>query len=125
MALLAESVGNPTDSGLEELIATCRQNGYPALWIASRSDQPIGVLRLDSEVRSHCTITHIAVAKEFRSRGIGRKFIEFIRDDLGFMRAEAETDDDALGFYEACGFVVESIGENSYGIRRYKCLIRL
>lgn len=124
LALLAESVGNPTESELEKLVATCRPAGYPALWIASYADRPIGVMRLDSQDQSHCTITHIAVDTNLRGRGVGRKFIEFIRDDLGFRQAEAETDDDAIGFYKTCGFKVESIYQNRYGIQRYKCAVR-
>ena len=125
MALLAESVGNFKVSELEALITTCRHVDYPALWIANRFDRPKGVMRLDSQDRSHCTITHIAVDMTSRRQGIGRKFIEFIRDDLDFRQAEAETDSDAIGFYEACGFKVESIGVNTYGTRRYKCVMRL
>ncbi|MCY4129234.1 MAG: GNAT family N-acetyltransferase [Gammaproteobacteria bacterium] len=124
MALLAESVGNPTDSELEKLVATCNPADYPALWIASVFHRPIGVMRLDSQNRSNCTITHIAVDANLRGRGIGRKLIEFIRDDLDFRQVEAETDSDAIGFYQACGFKVESIQQNSYSIQRYKCTFR-
>lgn len=123
-ALLAEAVGNPTESELEKLVETCRPAGYPALWIASYADRPIGVMRLNCQDRSHCTITHIAVDANLRGQGIGRKFIEFIRDELDFRQAEAETDDDAIGFYRACGFKVESIQQNSFSIQRYRCTVR-
>lgn len=94
------------------------------MWIASCTGRSIGVMRLDSHDRSHCTITHIAIHANVRSQGVGRILIEFIRDELEFDQAEAETDGDALGFYEACGFEIESIGENSYGTQRYKCVVR-
>lgn len=125
LALLAESVGQSTESALAELVDSCKPDDYPAIWIASGSDRPIGVMRLDSEDRTRCTITHIAVDKDLRSRGVGRLLIEFILDDLGFRQVEAETDDDARGFYEACGFIAKSIGENRYGIQRYRCLVRI
>ena len=124
-AVLAESIGNPTDSKLKALMESCTYGGFPSLWIASRSDAVIGVLRLESQSRSRCTITHIAVHQRLRGQGIGRNLIEFIRDELNFRQEEAETDDDALGFYKACGFEIESIGENSNGTRRYKCVVRV
>ena len=123
-ALLAESIGNPTARKLEELIESCTQDDYPALWIASSSDRTIGVLRLDARGPSTCTITHIAVLLELRGQGIGRKLIEIIRDDLNFKCAEAETDDDAVSFYKSCGFKIEPLGVNRYGIQRYKCVTR-
>lgn len=123
-ALLAEAVGNPTAGKLEEVIESCTQDDYPGMWIADCSEESIGVMRLDSQDRSHCTITHIAVRAKVRSQGVGRILIEFIRDELKFDQAEAETDDDALGFYKACGYEIESIGENSYGTQRYRCVVR-
>lgn len=123
-ALLAESVGNPTTRILEELMESCTQDDFPALWIASYSGTAIGVLRLESQDQSHCTITHVAVRQSFKGQGIGRKLVEFIHDDLNFGHAEAETDDDSVGFYKSCGFKVEESGENGYGTKRYKCVVR-
>lgn len=123
-ALLAEAVGNPTGKKLDELIGTCNKADFPALWIASCSDSVVGILRLESEGRSRCVVTHIAVHQSSRGQGIGRKLVEFLRDDLNFRQAEAETDDDALGFYKSCGFMHESVGEQIQGTQRYKCVIR-
>ena len=81
-------------------------------------------MRIDSRDRVHCTITHIAVDANLRGRGVGRKLIEIIRDELGFKQAEAETDDDARSFYKACGFEVDSIGKNNFGVPRYRCVVR-
>ena len=83
----------------------------------------VGVLRVDAHRRFRCTITHIAVAHRFRGQGFGQRLIEFIRDELNFEQAEAETDDDALGFYRACGFEIESLGESSFGTERFRCVI--
>ena len=124
MALLADSVGSSSERELEELIESCTQDDYPTLWVAFCGDRPIGVLRLNSQDRAHCTITHIAVHPNLRGQGVGRKLIEYIRDERDFRQAEVETDDDALGFYKACGFEIESIGDNSFGVQRFKCVIR-
>ena len=123
-ALLADSVGNPTTKVLEELMESCTQDDFPALWIANCSGTAIGVLRLESQDQTHCTITHIAVRQNVRGQGIGRSLVEFIRDDLRFRQAEAETDDDSVGFYKSCGFKVEESGENRNGTKRYTCVVR-
>lgn len=125
LALLADSVGSSSERELEKLIESCMQDDYPKLWIAFYHDRLVGVMRLDARDRLHCTITHIAVDANLRGRGVGRKLIEFIRDELDFKQAEAKTDDDALSFYKACGFEVDSIGENSFGIQRYRCVVHL
>ena len=122
--LLAESVGTPTDAALKELIESCATDEFPRLYIASFHSALVGVLRVDAYRRSQCTITHIAVAHRFRGQGIGQRLIEFIRDEMNFVQAEAETDDDALGFYRACGFEIDSLGEDSFGNKRFRCVIR-
>ena len=121
--VLAESVGTPTDTTLKELIESCTRDEFPRLYIASFHSALVGVLRVDAHRRFRCTITHIAVAHRFRGQGFGQRLIEFIRDELNFEQAEAETDDDALGFYRACGFEIESLGESSFGTERFRCVI--
>ncbi len=123
--LLAASVGNATAEALDTLIQSCVREGFPSMWLASCDGAPVGVLRLDSQNRGRCTITHIATSPKWRGQGIGRKLIEFARDNFGFEQIEAETDDDALEFYKACGFAVEPLGENKYGVQRYRCVLRV
>ncbi len=40
----------------------------------------------------------------------------------GMVRVEAETHVGAVGFYEACGFEVESLGELYPGTERFRCV---
>lgn len=121
--LLAESIGNATEEKLQELIQSCASDEFPSIWIARYNDEIVGVLRLDSRDIG-CTITHIATHPGFRRRGIGRKLVEFIREKLKFGHTVAETDDDGVSFYKACGFDIESQGKNEFGVQRYKCVRR-
>ena len=120
--LLAESIGNASEAKLQELIQSSGSDDLPSIWIASWNDALIGVLRVDSLTRGRCTITHIATHPRYRRQRVGLSLVEFIRDELKFEQAEAETDDDAVHFYEACGFEVESLGRNEFGVQRYKCV---
>jgi len=64
-------------------------------------------------------ITGIAVAAHARKRGIGRAMITALREMQG-LPMEAETDDDAVGFYLKCGFAVEEAASKG-GARRWVC----
>ncbi len=116
--LLAEALGDPTQSELEALMQSCVHDGFPGLWIARSSDTTVGVMRLESSESSSCVITHIATHPKYRGHGIGRELVDFIRDDLKFACAEAETDDDAVLFYKACGFKCELLCDSIYGVKR-------
>ena len=117
-SILAESVGAPTEAAVGEPMQSCTSNSLTTLWVARCEDTPVGIVRLDSSDRSRCIITHIAVHLEWRGVGTGRRLIAFVRDDLRFGQLEAETDDDAVGFYRSCGFEIEPLGEKYPGIQR-------
>ena len=121
-SILAESVGKPTEASVEALIQSCTSDSPTTLWVARCAGAPVGILRLYSSERMHSIITHIAVHPEWRERGIGRKLIEFICDELKSDRIEAETDDGAVGFYRSCGFEIEPLGERYPGVQRYRCV---
>lgn len=66
-------------------------------------------------------IESISVAKPYRKMGIGKKLIHYIVDTLDINTIEAETDDDAVGFYRNCGFCIEDLGFKYKNVRRYRC----
>ena len=67
-------------------------------------------------------ITKIAVAEHARGRGIGRSMVTGLREKAG-LPIEAETDDDAVGFYQKCGFAAEEAAPKG-GRRRWACLLK-
>jgi len=58
-----------------------------------------------------------------RKQGIGRKTIEPVRQSFGARSLIAETDREAVGFYERCGFTIESMGECYPGVERFRCTL--
>jgi ribosomal protein S18 acetylase RimI-like enzyme len=58
----------------------------------------------------HAVVRHIAVDEACRQRGIGRAMIEHAREAHGPRSLTAETDQDAVGFYERCGFSSQAVG---------------
>lgn len=69
------------------------------------------------------TIKSIAVATAYRKIGIGKRLIQYTIDTLKLNSLEAETDDDAVGFYRSCGFQIEDLGYKYKSTRRYNCLL--
>lgn len=55
-------------------------------------------IRLDSQ--SVAEILHIAVGKESRGKGYGRRLIELVVQEEVLTGLSAETDCDAVGFYQ-------------------------
>ena len=84
--------------------------------------QLVGLIGIRDE-GSAVEVVHIAVATEHRHQNIGRKLLEHVR--LLHPRASlvAETDRDAVAFYQKCGFACESLGEQYPDVERFRCVL--
>ena len=65
-------------------------------------------------------VTHLAVAEGSRRRGYGRACLEDASRRAGKRPLVVETDDDALGFYQACGFKLVGRRPHPSGTVRYR-----
>ena len=72
---------------------------------------------------SLCEIKHIAVSPKQRGDGVGRAMIDFIIDTYSSCTIIAETDKDAVNFYQTLGFKITSLGETYPGVERFQCLL--
>lgn len=109
-----------TAEALEEACAHCRsgewtfigwQEGDEVLACAGAEQLGIGTIGIHS----------IAVEPEWRHRGLGRMLLDALAECLSAERLVAETDDDAVGFYGHCGFVVED-APSKFGRARFWCV---
>lgn len=64
-------------------------------------------------------ICHIAVAPQYRHKGIALRMIREIIVMHELTCVEAETDKEAVEFYKKIGFQVKSLGEKYPGIERF------
>ena len=87
----------------------CRMNGH---------DVGLIILRLHE---NSAEVLNIATDAAFRHMNIGRFLLEQTMVQCCVNALEAETDDDAVGFYRRCGFIVERRGEID-SRARYRCL---
>jgi ribosomal protein S18 acetylase RimI-like enzyme len=109
-----------------ELVERYERSDSWCLYGYKRAGRLVGVIGLEPRGGGGVgdtagTIRHIAVTPEARLQGVGRRLIDLAVARHALAVVEAETDGDAVGFYEACGFRIESLGELYPGIERFRC----
>jgi len=122
---LLDQSGYPADrmaQHTERILSHIREDHDLCLLGASFDDVLVGLiaLKLTSEVRA--VIRYLVVDRQHRGDGIGRWMIESVWKRHSLSCLEAETDDDAVGFYKRCGFLVHPLGKVDRGILRYRCV---
>jgi CubicO group peptidase (beta-lactamase class C family) len=86
---------------------------------------PIACIGLEPGGRDEAEITSLAVLPDWRRQGFARALIFGACEHLGLRAVEAETDGEAVDFYRAIGFAVESLGERFPGVERFRCRLEL
>ncbi|WP_241535900.1 GNAT family N-acetyltransferase [Indiicoccus explosivorum] len=92
------------------------------LYIAEVENEIRGCIGIWPTEDSDAEILHIAVEPRYRKSGIGAQMISRVQESHQFRRMEAETDEEAVGFYRNCGFRIESLGEKYLDVERFKCI---
>ncbi len=111
----------------EKLAALATQYARDPSWSAHAlfsGREPLGVIGLEVEAPGRGRIRHIAVTRQERRNGVGRRLIRQCREASSLSEMRAATDSEAIAFYAQCGFSVRSLGENEYGVERFECLWR-
>ena len=123
--LLAASTFEPTYEKMAAKTDEIRQDDSRELYIWVENGYIYGVCGFIAHP-DHVEILNIAVAENTRSRGYGSAMIAALCDKYG-TAIHAETDDDAVGFYQKCGFETTEIhkqyGDNKY--RRWVCVLSI
>ncbi len=116
--LLAYSLYQPTAEKIQERIALY-QSPDVYVYACIEYDEYLGlvVYRLCDQT---VTILDIAVHEEVRGRGVGSFLIDGLLNESKASQVFAETDDDAVGFYQNYGFRVTEI-KTVYDCKRYQC----
>lgn len=121
LEILKESVFNPTK---EKLIK--RANHYEnkdgiVSYGYMYDNMILGLIVLDNTSKNEMIILDIAVKKDKQKLGIGRDLLNYVICELKPRILVAETDDDAVGFYEKNKFEIVNLGEKYSNINRYEC----
>jgi ribosomal protein S18 acetylase RimI-like enzyme len=118
--LLALALGNPTLERLQKLLEEFYVEDGHTLFVASDRSRLTGVIGLDHTAAPHGWIIHLAVRPDLRRRRIGKNLINHATNTLGLISIAAETDQDAVEFYRACGFEIREIESRWPGTRRFR-----
>lgn len=87
------------------------------------NNELVGFIGFSYQSKNTVTIRHIAVRRDQRGKGIGRKMISEIFRNYNLHNVIAETDKDAVKFYRKIGFTIQSLGEKYPGTERFLCQV--
>ena len=119
--LLSMSLGYPSPEQVERARARYDpEAGWHLLGYAPAGPL-LGSIGIQITGPGEGTVRHIAVLPAYRSQGIGRRLLQHAVEADRLHRLVAETDQDAVGFYRRCGFIITSLGERYPGVERFKC----
>ena len=119
--LLAMAVGQSTPERLRQLVDEFYAAEGRSIFVAVQESKIIGVIGMVHSDRSHGIIAHLTVHPDTRRQGVGCQLINNTVTALELKDIEAETDQDAIDFYRACGFETQEIESQYPGVRRFRC----
>ncbi|HNX13774.1 MAG TPA: GNAT family N-acetyltransferase [Oscillospiraceae bacterium] len=111
----------PTPEKLALRAAAYQADPDVSVFACFDKEKPLGTIVLTNHGAQSFEIMSIAVIPNCRNQGIGSKLITYAAQSLHCAQITAETDNDAIGFYRRCGFVITSLGEKYPKCIRYLC----
>lgn len=92
----------------------------PILGIESEGEL-VALIGLRLDPPCDAIIRHIVVRRDRRGLGLGHEMVTSVCQMFSLKGLAAETDRDAVEFYRAVGFEIESLGEKYPGTERFLC----
>lgn len=113
----------PTEEKFKKKIDTFLNDNSVKVFACLYYNEIKGVIAISFAEQYKIEIFGIAVDMCARHQGISSFMISKLADDYGLLCVYAETDDDAVGFYQKSGFNVTEFSEtyDSETVIRYKC----
>lgn len=118
-AILADSTGEGTPEAARRSIDEVRAEAPDRVFGGLMRGQLVAVYTLRRDGMANL-IGNIAVAADHRRRGIGRTMLQDALRRSGRRPLVAETDEEGLGFYKACGFKMVGRRKSPEGTVRYR-----
>ncbi|HZG56633.1 GNAT family N-acetyltransferase [Paenibacillus sp.] len=121
---IAELIGYsvfPDPDRVQRAIAAYREDDALSLYGIESEGEIVGVIGFAMHPSNVMEIKHIAVRPDCRGAGYGRGLILEAIALTHPTSVIAETDEEAVEFYRAIGFEIESLGERFPGVERFRC----
>ncbi|MFB9325132.1 GNAT family N-acetyltransferase [Paenibacillus aurantiacus] len=113
----------PDEASVERAWTRYREEGCALLGRIDESGL-VGLIGIREERLGEYELLHLAVSPNERSRGIGSGMITEWMQTRQAAQLTAETDAEAVHFYEKAGFRIISLGEKYPGVERFRCVLR-
>lgn len=138
MKALVNVIDYPDQNRVRELLAECmypdddkinrqaeRYRTDPSLQLFGQfyQEELVGLIGISIVKNGGAVLRHIAVKQHLRGQGIGQFMINEFMQSSNIGKLEAETDRDAVGFYQKAGFDITSLGEKYPGVERFLCIL--
>jgi len=75
-------------------------------YVCTGNGRKVGIIVVDYKSNNTAEIIGIAAEKDLQGKGIGRAMVDHVAKEPGIDMIVAETDRDAVGFYERIGFTI-------------------
>lgn len=117
--ILADATGEGTPEAAQVRIDEARAGGADRVIGGWLNDSLIAAYTLRRDGLAN-EVALIAVTPDFRKRGFGKMMLLDALRRSGRRPLTAETDDDALAFFKACGFKMVGRRKHPSGVFRYR-----
>ncbi len=122
--LLRYAVGDGSDQTISHILHRTYADSAAKLYVWTEGEgEALGLIGWRIQ-KGSLEILHIAVDKGKRHQGIGRRLIDAVVALERPREVLAETDHDAVEFYQHCGFSIQPLGEKYPGVERFQCCLR-
>ena len=120
--LLKPSVFNPTTERLKARAEKYQTNPNAHIFACRKGGNFVGIAVVEI-VNNTATVLDIAVDENNRNKGIGSALLTYFIDNFKIKIMLAETDDDAVLFYQKFGFKITET-KTVYDTKRYLCVYK-
>lgn len=117
----------PTYDAYKNIISEYQSKKGTKSFTCILENEIVGIMILRLIDNESAELIGIAVKDKFHNKGIGNYMLKQVARNLKIQRIQAETDDDAVGFYRKVGFAIsKEIKHYSDGdIVRYNCVLHV
>ena len=101
--IYASCMYKPSFAEFKTHIESCLDDPFVKIYVCAAGGERAGILILRKQAPIS-EVVGIAVSQRFRRRGIGKSMLLRVMEKELLTAIKAETDEDATGFYQKCGF---------------------
>jgi ribosomal protein S18 acetylase RimI-like enzyme len=125
--IYSQCMYKPSVEEYKKEITALESNAENRIFICTYHQENAGIIVLSIRPDNSAEIVGIAVKEELKHRGIGKFMINSAAAALGVKNITAETDDDAVNFYQRSGFEVKEFIRHfpDGDVTRYQCTLSL